>query len=165
MLDSDRGTSATRVLDSVATAGREVAAGAVQQLKNRRISTESLTFLFSISIGLISTLLDIDEPYKSICNVCFGGSCAFFAPIIIKRIMDENEDPDATWPYILENVFIPLGLVLTVAGVNVLCIAVEFYTGMAITVLGAGTFFSYSLSLALTSMFGRQNSKKVENGI
>lgn len=153
------------ILQAVTYAGRDTAKAAINKLGKQRISTESLTFLFSISIGLISTLLDVDEPYKTIGNACFGGSCAFFAPIIIKRIMAEgDDDPDAMLPYVLENVFIPVGLVLTVAGVDVLCLAVEFNSGMAVTIVGFCTTFIYSLSLAVTAIFGNNTDNKVKDG-
>ena len=45
------------ILQAVTYAGRDTAKAAINKLGKQRISTESLTFLFSISIGLAGNRL------------------------------------------------------------------------------------------------------------
>ena len=116
-------------LRKAAEAGKKV----IYKLKEHRVSTESLTFLFSIAIGLLGVLPDLEYPFKGIGNVCFGFGCCFFSPIIIKRVLVEEDDGDSIVPYILEFFFIPLGLASTMFGVCAVCIGIEFWTGVATT--------------------------------
>ena len=126
----------------------------------RRISTESLTFMLSISIGLLGILPDLGYPYKGIGNISFGFSACFLSPIVIKRVLLEEEDPNATMALIIETIFAPLGICFMMFGVGAVCLGVELITGIIVCGFGAITFFIYILVLLYYMFFPNKVAQK-----
>jgi hypothetical protein len=122
----------------------------IQKSSRRRVSTESLTFILGIAVGLLGILPDLENPFKAHGNAMFGGCAAFLAPVVIKRVLFESDDATDSLDlvsYVVEMVFVPCGIVLLIVGVGSVCIGIELYSGIAVCALGTCTFLLYLFTL------------------
>ena len=117
----------------------------LQSLKDdqTRFSTEALTFLLGIGIGMLGILPDTDFPYRGTANACLGTSCCFLGPMVAQRMLFEGHDISNSWSRLLEKVYLPLGLIFLMFGTGIVCTGIDRLTGFLVCGVGFGTFMLY----------------------
>jgi hypothetical protein len=129
---------------------------------NSKISTESLTFLLGIAIGLLGVLTSIELTTKSVANVSLGVSVTFFMPILAKRVLLESVELDDPYSAALDRIFVPAGLMSLGIGTGAVCIGIETTTGVFVCCFGAAVCTLYSIVALYGHCYAVVNKSKTE---
>lgn len=113
-----------------------------------KVSTESLTFLIGISIGVLAMLVDMEYPYRGAGNLAAGTSVACFTPTVVKRILFETVDELDPYTAMLDKMLVPIGVIAMVVSVAIVCVGIQRETGWI--VIGVGGFIIVLYSIVLT---------------